>query len=71
MLKPQVRNGQYELLSTVLADQATAPSTNPAVRDDLEAAAMLTAFHTGHPASRSRLEPATASVNGRLTGGRA
>lgn len=49
LLKLLVQNGQYDLLSSVLADQATMPSADPAVRDDLEAAAMLTAFHTGHP----------------------
>ncbi|MFB9297172.1 helix-turn-helix transcriptional regulator [Kibdelosporangium philippinense] len=49
LLKLLVQNGQYDLLCTVLADQATMPTSNPAVRDDLEAAAMLTAFHTGHP----------------------
>ncbi|RSM71606.1 LuxR family transcriptional regulator [Kibdelosporangium aridum] len=49
VLKLLVQNGQYDLLAGVLADEATMPTADPAVRDDLEAAAMLTAFHTGHP----------------------
>jgi DNA-binding CsgD family transcriptional regulator len=49
LLRLLVQNGQYDLLSEVLADEARVAATDPAVQDDLEAAAMLTAFHTGHP----------------------
>jgi hypothetical protein len=49
LLRLLVQNGQYDLLGDVLADEARVAATDPAVQDDLEAAAMLTAFHTGHP----------------------
>lgn len=49
LLRLLVQNGQYDLLGDVLADETRVAATDPAVQEDLEAAAMLTAFHTGHP----------------------
>lgn len=49
LLELLINTGQYDLLSDVLADQAATPSPHLDIRADLEAAAMLTAFHTGHP----------------------